>query len=75
MSLLRTPGNDIVWVGLESPSVSPSTITSGFSASAGTHIVYIDGGHAVDIQTASVDTIRVHNGSSGMRAGNVTLIW
>jgi hypothetical protein len=29
----------------------------------------------VDIQMASVDTIRVHNGSAGTRAGNVTLIW
>jgi hypothetical protein len=41
----------------------------------GTHIVYIDEDHHVDIQVASADTILIHNGSTGTRAGNVTLIW
>jgi hypothetical protein len=31
--------------------------------------------HQVDIQTASADTMLIHNGSSAARAGNVTLIW
>jgi len=63
----------IEWVGLESPQTS--TITNGDTAVAGTHIVYIDFFHNVDIQVASNDTIRIHNGSTSVRAGNVTLIW
>jgi hypothetical protein len=74
VSLLHFPGSPgfIVWVGLNSPSTA--TITSGSSGTAGTHIVYI-GGNSVDIQVASADTIRVHNGLSGTAAGNVTLVW
>jgi len=37
--------------------------------------VYIAVNHNVDIQTASVDTILIHNASTGTRAGNVTLVW
>jgi len=63
----------MTWVGLE--SFSPAAITSGFSAVAGSHIVYIDGAHLVDIKVATADTILIHNGTTGTRAGNVTLIW
>jgi hypothetical protein len=63
---------DIEWVGLESGN---STITSGNSGTAGTHIVSIDGVHNVEIQVASKDTIKIHNFSAGTQAGNVTLIW
>jgi hypothetical protein len=42
---------------------------------AGTHIVWIDGAHAVDIRVVSADTILVHNGTGFTRAGNVTLVW
>jgi hypothetical protein len=52
-----------------------ASITSGFGAMVGAHIVYIDMDHAVDIQMASADTIHVHNGDFAPRAGNVTLIW
>jgi hypothetical protein len=41
----------------------------------GVHIVSIDFNHFVEIQVASADTIRVHNGLSVSAAGNVTLIW
>ena len=77
VSLLHLPGNGIVWVGLESPNSTTggATITSGANNSAGTHIVSIEISHNVDIQVASLDTILVHNGSTGTRAGNVTLIW
>ncbi len=63
----------MIWVGLE--SYTPAAITSGVNSVAGTHIVYIDSGHAVEIQVASADTIRVHNNSIGTRDGNVTLVW
>ena len=73
VSLQHFPSAGMQWVGLESPS--PAAITSGATSAAGTHIVYIDFGHNVDIQVASADTIRVHNGSLITRAGNVTLVW
>ena len=63
----------IEWVGLE--SFGSAAITSGLSATAGTHIVSIELNHLVDIQVASADTIVVHNGAASTRAGNVTLIW
>ena len=73
MSLLHVPGSGIAWVGLE--SYSGATITSGL-ASLKAHIVYIDLDHKVDIQTASIDTILIHNYiTSATLAGNVTLVW
>ena len=74
VSLQHIPSaGGIQWVGLE--SWSGAAITSGFRNIANFHIVYIDGAHAVDIETASADTIRVHNGAAATRAVNVTLIW
>jgi len=76
VSLLRFAGASIDWVGLESyAGTLPLTTTGGSSATSGIHIVYIDFAHQVDIQLASADTIRVHNGTTGTRAGNVTLVW
>jgi hypothetical protein len=73
VSLVRIAGAFLQWVGLE--SAYNAAITQGVALTAGDHIVYIDRLHQVDIQLASADTIRVHNGSTGMRAGNVTLVW
>ena len=74
VSLLHLPSTIIQWVGLESRG---GGITAGQSAVAGTHIVWIDFSHLTDIQVASADTIRIHNGNTtlGSVAGNVTLIW
>ena len=63
----------MTYVGLE--SYSGAAITQRATATAGTHIVWIDSGHAVDIEVASADTIVVHNPSGLTRAGNVTLVW
>jgi hypothetical protein len=63
----------MTWVGLESQP--NAVITQGINGIAGTHIVYIDLQHGVDIQVASVDTIRIHNASGDTVVGNVTLIW
>ena len=73
VSLLHLPSTSITWVGLE--STASAAITQGSSSGAGTHIVYLDYLHDVDIQTASKDTIVIHNGLPGAVAGNVTLIW
>ena len=71
---LISSGGVIRWVGLEGPS--SAAITSGGSGTAGTHIVFIDFDHLIDIQVAGVgSTILIHNGESVTRAGNVALIW
>jgi len=75
VSLLHVPSIGIDWVGLESYGGAGATITSGLTAAPGVHIVFIDFNHKVDIQIASADTIRIHNGDAATRAGNVTLIW
>jgi peptidoglycan/LPS O-acetylase OafA/YrhL len=72
VSLVHFPSNFIQWVGFD---YRTAAITTGFSSTAGTHIVYLDQVGVVDIQTASADTIRIQNGSPGTRAGNVTLVW
>ena len=75
VSLLHTtsPSGFMAWVGPE--PANGAAITSGASNTAGTHIVFIDYYHLVDIQVASADTIRIHNASAGTLAGNVTLVW
>ncbi|HZR32327.1 MAG TPA: hypothetical protein VFA76_10810 [Terriglobales bacterium] len=73
VSMIHVPASFLEWTGLE--STLKSTITQGFSGVAGTHILYIDFGHVVDIRVASPDTFVVHNGAGGNRDGNVTLIW
>jgi hypothetical protein len=72
VSLLRFPGTELDWVGFD---LATGALTRAGSGIPGVHIVYIGGNTQLDIQTASADTIRVHNGSTGTRAGNVTLIW
>ena len=73
VSLLHQPSAGIRWVGLE--SYGPAAITQGSSGTAGTHIVWIDLNHLVDIYVASADTIRVRNFDLLTLAGNVTLVW
>jgi len=76
VSLLRLPGTLIEWVGLEGFSgPSTTTTTAGGTKMPGTHIVWINFDHDVDIQVASADTIHIHNAHSATLAGNVTLIW
>ena len=77
VSLLHSPSTGITWVGLESFTGSPATITSGSSGTAGDHIMYIDLQHLVEIRVASTDTILIlnHIVSPFAVAGNVTLVW
>lgn len=72
-TLLSVPANFLEWVALESPSAAG--VTSGFSAAAGTHIVWIDFSHTVGIEVASATAIQVHNAGGGAASGNVKLIW
>ena len=73
VTMLRIPSNFLEWVGLE--STAGAAIAQGFSGTAGTHIVWLDFSHQVDIQVNTTDSFRIHNGSTGVRTGNVTLIW
>jgi hypothetical protein len=61
------------WTGLE--STAGSAIAQGFSGIAGTHIVFLDFAHQVDIRVASPNTFLVHNKGAGTQTGNVTIIW
>ena len=72
-SLLHINKSFIEWVGLE--STAGAAITQGFASTAGTHIVYLDYTHEVDVEVAGSDTIVVHNGASATRSGQITLIW
>lgn len=73
VSMLHIAGSFLEWTGIESPA--SAAITSGFSGTAGTHIVYLDYSHLVDIQVASVDTFIIHNANTIAMSGVVTMIW
>ena len=75
VTLLRVPSNALVWAGQESST--PAALTSGFSAVAGTHIVYLDSAHTIDIQVNTADTFGIHSANlAGVTlTGNVTMIW
>src|ERR1700691_799626 len=73
VTMLHVPSSFLEWTGIESPA--SAAITSGFSGTAGTHIVYLDYSHLVDIQVASTDTFIIHNANTIAMAGVVTLIW
>jgi hypothetical protein len=65
---------ELVWNGFES---ARGGLTSGFSPTAGTHIMFIDNGHLVDLEVTNATSFHVHNSSASSPTynGNVTLIW
>lgn len=73
VAMLHVPSSFLEWTGIESPA--SAALTSGFSGTAGTHIVYLDYSHLVDIQVAGTDTFIIHNANTISMAGVVTLIW
>lgn len=73
VTLLRVPSSFLEWTGIESPY--SAAITSGYSGVAGTHIVYLDYSHTVDIRVNTTDTFIIHNGNSIPMSGHVTLVW
>ena len=73
VTMLHVPSSFLEWVGIESPSAA--AITSGFSGTAGTHVLYLDYSHLVDIQVASTDTFLIHNANTITMTGTLTLIW
>jgi hypothetical protein len=63
---------ELVWNGFESTA---GGLTEGFSPTAGTHIMYIDFGHVVDLQVTNATSFHVHNGNSETMNGTVTLLF
>jgi hypothetical protein len=72
-TLLHVPSSFLEWTGVESPY--NAAITSGFSGTPGTHILYLDYSHLVDVEVASTDTIYIHNTNTIAMTGNLELIW
>ena len=73
VSMLHVNGSFLEWTGIESPA--SAALTSGFSGTAGTHIVYLDYSHLVDLKVNSPDTFVVHNANTITMTGSVTLVW
>jgi hypothetical protein len=69
-----TQDRELVWNGFES---NKGGLTSGFSPTAGTHIMYIDFSHLVDLEVTNGTSFHVQNSSTNTVTanGNVTLIW
>jgi hypothetical protein len=65
---------ELVWNGFESTG---GGLTHGFSPVAGTHIVFTDFSHLVDLQVSNATSFHVHNSSASTATynGNVTMIW
>jgi hypothetical protein len=75
ITLLRTGASPLFleWVGLNSPS--GASIAQGYSATPGTHMVYIDWSHLVDLEVHNASAIRIHNQATWTNTGFVKLIW
>ena len=75
VTLVRIAGSYLAWTGNE-PFAGVCDTTCGLNNAVGTHILYLDGSHQVDIEIGvTPDQIRVHNGSPVTATGWVTLIW
>lgn len=72
-TILSVPSSFVEWVGLE--STSGAAITQGFSGTPGTHILYLDFAHQVDVQVSGTNSILIHNAASAARTGSLTMIW
>ena len=73
LTLVNSIGDgELVWNGFESAG---GGLTTGFSATAGTHMVFIDFNTFVDLQVNNATSFKVHNRSSIALKGKVTMIW
>ena len=74
LTLVNSVGqdNELVWNGLES---NGGGFTAGSSPVAGTHIMYIDVCHRVQLEVNNATSFIIHNLESFPQKGNVTEIW
>jgi glycine cleavage system aminomethyltransferase T len=76
VSLLRLPGQYIVWTGLNAYNGIGVTTAGGYSPSLGATIIFIDYAHLLAVEVAGPDAIRIHNTSSfDTDIGSVSLMW
>ncbi len=60
------------WVGLD---IASAAISTGFSATPGTHIIYCDFSKLVDLQVESPNNIQIVNTSSIKMSGVINFVW
>jgi hypothetical protein len=74
VTLLRatTPPAFLEWVGVD---IATSAVTSGFSSSAGTHIIYCDYTGTVDMQVRGTSAIQIVNTGAVKATGVITFSW
>jgi hypothetical protein len=60
--ILQGIGFELISVGRILPAIHEMTLFP--SGVAGTHIVYLDYSHLVDLQVASTDTFLIHNANT-----------
>jgi hypothetical protein len=77
MTVVKGQDNELVWNGLES---NGGGVTTGSSPIAGTHIIYIDFVHCVDLEVTNATSFHVHLSAPicsgvGGATGRVTEIW
>lgn len=73
ITLVHIPSTMIRWVGLE--SAPSSTVIHGGSTTPGTHVVYLDNLHKVDVEIFSTDQVVIHNANTVSETGSLKLIW
>ncbi|HTA65504.1 MAG TPA: hypothetical protein VK753_08365 [Xanthomonadaceae bacterium] len=72
-TILRVaPVSFLEWV---SEDVFTHAVSSGYSATPGTHIVYCDFGGTVDVQVLSDTQIQVKNTAGVAEAGVINFVW
>jgi hypothetical protein len=73
-TILRVlPQSFLEWVSMD---VATSAVSSGFTGTAGTHIVYCDYiGKQVDVQVLSDVAVQIKNTSSAAAAGEINFVW
>jgi hypothetical protein len=72
-TILRVaPASFLEWVGMD---IATGAISTGFSATPKTHIIWLDFSSSVDVEVANATSIRIHNSSSGPAKGTITMIW
>jgi hypothetical protein len=78
VTIMRVPGQFLEWVGLDVASnygASAAVVSSGYSAAAGTHIIWLDFDEVVDLQVVDAGHVKVCDSSTSAAAGVLTLMW
>jgi len=72
INLVHITSTVINWVGQESAT---GAITHGGTTTPGTHVVFLDASHKVDVEILSADELVVHNAAATTETGKIKLIW